>query len=79
MNIRKILLVLVLLFIPISAYAEFKYLDKVRIVDGFYIGETGALQEKIADRYRVKLMPVGKVVTVSEDDIERCTRPAELR
>ena len=38
-----------------------------------------ALQEKIQDKYRVKPMPIGKIVTVSENDIERCTRAGSLR
>ena len=49
MNTGKILLVRSLLFIlftPINAHAEFKYLDEVIIVNGFYSGVHGGIAGK---------------------------------
>ena len=74
MKIAKALLILALLALPINAHADFEYLDRVVIVGGFYRGESGVLQEKIQGKYRVKLLPVGKIIMVSEAEIERCTR-----
>ena len=68
------LLALSLLLIPISALAEFKYLDKVIVVDGFYRGRHGAVQEKFGNRYKIKLLPVGTVVIVREDEMQWSTK-----
>ena len=65
------LLALVLFFIQTNAHAEFNFLDNVLVVKGFYMGNSGAVQEKVGDnKYRVKLLPVGKIIIVSEDEIQ---------
>ena len=69
--IALLILVFIISLIPIRTYAtDFKYLDNVKVVDGFYRGEAGALQEKHSNKYKVKILPSGKVITVSESDIE---------
>lgn len=66
--------ILSLLLISISTFAEFKYLDKVIVVDGFYRGTYGAVQQKIGNRYKIKLLPVGTIVIVKENEIQWSTR-----
>ena len=77
MKIGKALLVVISLLVSVNAHAEYRYLDRVRIVEGFYRGRIGILQEKARDRYRVKLVKAGKIVTVSEDEIELTTARIE--
>ncbi len=67
-------LALMLLLIPISTYAEFRYLDRVVVVRGFYRGGSGAVQQKVGNKYRIKLLPLGTVIMVSGDEIQLGSR-----